>query len=77
MKEEPVKERVPLGERLKLSDNQRWVLCFILFFVSAFITLSIVSHYFTWRADQMGGAVSNSGGAWGLMIANQIGRAHV
>ena len=74
MKEEPVKERVPLGERLKLSDNQRWVLCFILFFVSAFITLSIVSHYFTWRADQMGGAVSNSGGAWGLMIANLLVR---
>lgn len=74
MKEEPAKERVPLGERLKLSDNQRWVLCFILFFVSAFITLSIVSHYFTWRADQMGGAVSNSGGAWGLMIANLLVR---
>ena len=74
MKEEPAKERIPLGERLKLSDNQRWVLCFILFFVSAFITLSIVSHYFTWRADQMGGAVSNSGGAWGLMIANLLVR---
>ena len=74
VKEEPAKERVPLGERLKLSDNQRWVLCFILFFVSAFITLSIVSHYFTWRADQMGGAVSNSGGAWGLMIANLLVR---
>ena len=63
-------EKVPLRERLKLTDNQRWVLCFILFFVSAFITLSIVSHYFTWRSDQMGGAVNNGGGSLGLAIAN-------
>lgn len=70
VKEEPVVEKVPLRERLKLTDNQRWVLCFILFFVSAFITLSIVSHYFTWRSDQMGGAVNNGGGSLGLAIAN-------
>ncbi len=68
--EEPTPERVPWRERFTLSDNQRWVLCFILFFVSAFITLSIISHYFTWRADQMGEGVNNSGGSWGLMIAN-------
>lgn len=70
VKEEPVVEKVPLRERLKLTDNQRWVLCFILFFVSAFITLSIVSHYFTWRSDQMGGVVNNGGGSLGLAIAN-------
>lgn len=68
-----VKEEKPsLRERMTLSENQRWVICFILFFVSAFVTLSIVSHYFTWRADQMGGAVTNSGGSWGLMIANLL-----
>lgn len=74
VEEEPNNERVPLGERLKLTDNQRWVLCFILFFVSAFVTLSIVSYYFTWRADQMGGAVSNGGGSLGLGVANFLVR---
>ncbi|MBO7301029.1 MAG: DNA translocase FtsK [Tidjanibacter sp.] len=69
---EPKKERIPLRERFSLSENQRWVICFVLFFLSAFVTLSIVSHYFTWRADQMGGAVSNSGGSWGLSIANLL-----
>ncbi len=65
----------PLKERLTLSENQRWVICFILFFVSAFVTLSIVSHYFTWQADQIrvtGVPVSNSGGSWGLSIANLL-----
>lgn len=65
----------PLKERLTLSENQRWVICFILFFVSAFVTLSIVSHYFTWQADQIrvtGVPVSNSGGSWGLGIANLL-----
>ncbi len=70
VKEEPKEEKVPLRERLKLTDNQRWVLCFILFFMSAFVTISIISHYFTWRADQMGGTVSNSGGSWGVTIAD-------
>lgn len=68
-------ERRPLKERLALSENQRWVICFILFFVSAFVTLSIVSHYFTWQADQIrikGVPVSNSGGSWGLAIANLL-----
>ena len=69
-KEESKVARVPLRERLTLTENQRWVLCFVLFFFSAFVTLSIVSHYFTWRVDQMGGVVSNSGGSWGLAIAN-------
>ena len=70
VKEEMNVERVPLRERLKLTDNQRWVLCFILFFMSAFVTISVISHYFTWRADQMGGAVTNSGGSWGVKIAD-------
>lgn len=68
-------EKRPWKERLTLSENQRWVICFILFFVSAFVTLSIVSHYFTWQADQVrvkGVPVSNSGGAWGLGIANLL-----
>ena len=69
-KEEPKKERVPLSEMI--TDNHRWVASFVLAFVSAFIALSIVSHYFTWRADQMGGAVSNSGGSWGLGIARLL-----
>lgn len=72
--DERERERRPLRERISLSENQRWVICFILFFVSAFVTLSIVSHYFTWRADQMGGVVNNSGGAWGLKIANLLVR---
>ena len=64
-----------LRERLTLTENQRWVICFILFFVSAFVTLSIVSHYFSWQADQVrvkGMPVSNSGGSWGLGIANLL-----
>ncbi len=68
-------EKRPLKERLTLSENQRWVICFILFFVSAFVTLSIVSHYFSWQADQVrlkGVPVSNSGGSWGLGIANRL-----
>lgn len=68
-------EKRPLKERLTLSENQRWVICFILFFVSAFVTLSIVSHYFSWQADQVrlkGVPVSNSGGSWGLGIANML-----
>ncbi len=68
-------ERRSLSERLTLGENQRWVVCFILFFVSAFVTLSIVSHYFTWQADQIrvsGVPVSNSGGSWGLGIANLL-----
>ena len=74
-KTEEVEEKRPLKERLTLTENQRWVICFILFFVSAFVTLSIVSHYFTWQADQIllkGVPVSNSGGAWGLGIANLL-----
>ena len=64
------KERIWQKERIHLSDNVRWVICFVLFFVSAFVTLSVISHYFTWTADQMGGRVSNSGGTLGLKIAN-------
>lgn len=74
-KTEEKEEKRPLKERLTLTENQRWVICFILFFVSAFVTLSIVSHYFTWQADQIllkGVPVSNSGGAWGLGIANLL-----
>lgn len=60
---------VPLRERLRLNDNQRWVICFTLFFISAFITLAIGSHYFSWRETQMG-EVANAGGQLGSMIAN-------
>ena len=62
----PPRKRWP---HIRLTENQRWVICFVLFFASTFITLSVVSHYFTWRADQMGGAVSNSGGSIGLLLA--------
>lgn len=58
--------------RLTLTESQRWVICFILLFMSAFVTLSVVSHYFTWRADQMGLGVANSGGSWGLKIASKL-----
>ena len=55
--------------RISLNDNQRWVLCFILFFVSAFAILAIVSHYFTWRECQMG-MEANAGGSLGRLIAD-------
>ena len=58
-----------LSWRINLTESQRWVICFFLFFVSAFVTLSVVSHYFTWSVDQMGEGVSNSGGSWGLAVA--------
>lgn len=57
---------------IKLNDNQRWVACFILVFVSAFMVVAIVSHYFTWQADQTGDVVSNSGGSLGLAIARLL-----
>ena len=52
------------------TENQRWVVCFTLLFLSLFVLVSIISYYFTWRTDQMGGAVSNNGGSVGYMIAN-------
>lgn len=55
-----------------LNDSQRWVLCFILLFVSAFMVVSIISHYFTWQADQAGEAVRNSGGTLGLTISSLL-----
>ena len=63
------RNRKPL---VKLNDNHRWVICFILVFVSAFMVVSIVSHYFTWQADQTGDVVSNSGGSLGLAIARLL-----
>ena len=69
-KVEPKAEESPEREKLIISDNMRWVLCVVLFFASAFVTLAIVSHYFTWRADQMGGAATNSAGLLGLKIAD-------
>ena len=65
----PKRNRKPL---VKLNDNHRWVICFILVFVSAFMVVSIVSHYFTWQADQTGDVVSNSGGSLGLAIARLL-----
>ncbi len=58
--------------RLTLTESQRWVICFFLLFMSAFVTLSVVSHYFTWKADQMGLGVANIGGSWGLKIASTL-----
>lgn len=40
-------------KRWQPSDNLRWVVSFTLFCVALFILASIISHYFTWRADQM------------------------
>ncbi len=54
------------------SENQRWVICFTLFFISLFVMMSIVSYYFTWREDQIGGAVANNGGSIGLTIGNLL-----
>ncbi|MBQ1963964.1 MAG: DNA translocase FtsK 4TM domain-containing protein [Tidjanibacter sp.] len=65
-------EEKPERKPLKLSDNQRWVICFTLFFISLFVMMSIVSYYFTWREDQVGGTVANNGGSIGLTIGNLL-----
>lgn len=52
------------------SENQRWVVSFTLLFVSLFVMVSIISYYFTWRNDQMGGAVANNGGSVGYKIGD-------
>ncbi|MBP3440551.1 MAG: DNA translocase FtsK 4TM domain-containing protein [Tidjanibacter sp.] len=69
-KREEVKEEAP-KRKLTLNDNHRWVICFILFFISAFTILAILSHYFTWRQAQMG-EVANAGGELGELIAELL-----
>ena len=59
-------------KRWSPSENQRWVICFTLFFISLFVLMSIVSYYFTWREDQIGGAVANNGGSLGLKIGQLL-----
>ncbi len=66
-----VSQSKPKKERFRLNDNQRWVICFSLFFVSAFATLAILSHYFTWREVQMG-VDANAGGRLGVLIAQLL-----
>lgn len=39
-------------QEFKLTDNQRWVIGFILLFISCFILIGIVSYFFTWSSDQ-------------------------
>lgn len=56
--------------RWRPTENQRWVVCFTLFFVALFVLISIVSYYFTWRTDQMGGSVTNNGGSIGYKIGD-------
>ena len=59
-------------QRWQPTENQRWVVCFTLLFLSLFVTVSIISYYFTWRTDQMGGTVANNGGSVGYKIANLL-----
>ena len=59
-------------QRWQPTENQRWVVCFTLLFLSLFVIVSIISYYFTWRTDQMGGAVANNGGSVGYQIANLL-----
>ena len=59
-------------KRWSPSENQRWVICFTLFFISLFVLMSIVSYYFTWREDQIGGTVANNGGSLGLKIGQLL-----
>ena len=59
-------------QRWQPTENQRWVVCFTLLFLSLFVIVSIISYYFTWRTDQMGGAVANNGGSVGYKIANLL-----
>ena len=60
----------PRKPKWQPTENQRWVVCFTLLFLSLFVLVSIISYYFTWRTDQMGGAVANNGGSIGYKIAN-------
>ncbi len=59
-------------KRWQPTENQRWVVCFTLLFLALFVLVSIISYYFTWRTDQMGGAVANNGGSVGYKIANLL-----
>ncbi len=59
-------------QRWQPTENQRWVVCFTLLFLSLFVIVSIISYYFTWRTDQMGGTVANNGGSVGYKIANLL-----
>ena len=59
-------------KRWQPNDNQRWVVCFTLLFLSLFVLVSIISYYFTWRTDQMGSVVANNGGSIGYTIANLL-----
>ena len=59
-------------KRWQPNDNQRWVVCFTLLFLSLFVLVSIISYYFTWRTDQMGSVVANNGGSIGYKIANLL-----
>lgn len=69
-------------ERKGLTDNQRWVYGFMLFFFSLFVLLSVVSYYFYWADDQgavRGGAlwkgevsVLNNGGKLGALLGHWI-----
>ena len=60
-----------LWPKVTISENFRWVICFMLFFMSAFAVLATLSHYFTWRQAQMG-EVANAGGELGELIANLL-----
>lgn len=63
----------PERKRFTLSDQHRWVICFTLFSISVFVLMSIVSYYFTWREDQIGGgAPANNGGSIGLLIGQLL-----
>ncbi len=46
------------------------LLGFIFLFGSLFMGVAIISHYFTWRADQLAEVATNSGGEIGLLVAN-------
>ncbi|MBO5902835.1 MAG: DNA translocase FtsK 4TM domain-containing protein [Tidjanibacter sp.] len=65
-------------------DTTRWVLSFILLFISLVLLLAVISYYFTWSADQIflraralgestrGFAVENAGGKMGAVIGQLL-----
>lgn len=59
----------PSGENKQQFDWQD-LLGFIFLFGSLFMGVAIISHYFTWRADQIAEVATNRGGEIGLSVAN-------
>ena len=59
----------PSGENKQQFDWED-LLGFVFLFGSLFMGVAIISHYFTWRADQIAEVATNRGGEIGLSVAN-------